>query len=274
MLINYVKNRPLIILLPLLVGQLAVLSLQVKDKEGTTLLKRSVLNVVSPLLLASHTVSSFVTRVSDEYVRVREVRNENQELKKQIADLTFQVQQNDALALKAKRLQAMLDLRQRIPFKTRAANVIGRTPSLMSFALILDRGAVDGVKKDSPIIVAEGVVGRVLNVLSNTCEAQVLLDFAAAAGALLARTRIQCVLNGRGGTLMKLNYLLNQEDVLVGDMVLTSGLDGIYPRDLPLGQVVRVANGESVFKEVDVLPMVNINQVEEVLILLDASPIP
>ena len=73
---------------------------------------------------------------------------------------------------------------------------------------------------------------------------------------------------------MKLNYLLNQEDVLIGDMVSTSGLDGIYPRDLPLGQVVRVAAGESVFKDVDVLPMVNINQVEEVLILLNASPVP
>ena len=73
---------------------------------------------------------------------------------------------------------------------------------------------------------------------------------------------------------MKLNYLSNQEDVLVGDMVSTSGLDGIYPRDLPLGQIVRVANGESVFKDIDVLPMVNVNQVEEVLILLDASPIP
>ena len=101
-----------------------------------------------------------------------------------------------------------------------------------------------------------------------------LLDYAAAAGALLTRTRVQCVLNGRGGPFMKLNYLLNQEDVLIGDMVSTSGLDGIYPRDLPLGQVVRVAAGESVFKDVDVLPMVNINQVEEVLILLDASPTP
>jgi rod shape-determining protein MreC len=274
MLINYVKNRPLIILLPLLIGQLAVLSLQVKDKEGTTLLKRTVLNVVSPFLLVSHSVNSFVTHVLDEYLRVREVRNENEELKKQIADLTFQAQQNGALALKTKRLQSLLDLRQRTSYKTRAANVIGRTPSLMSFALILDRGAADGVKKDNPVIVVEGIVGRVVNVLSNTCEVQVLLDFAAAAGALLARTRVQCVLNGRGGPLMKLNYLLNQEDVLVGDMVSTSGLDGIYPRDLPLGQIVRVANGESVFKDIDVLPMVNVNQVEEVLILLDASPIP
>jgi rod shape-determining protein MreC len=274
MLINYIKNRPLIVLLPLLIGQLAVLSLQVKDKEGTTLLKRTVLNVVSPFLLVSHTVSSFVTHVLDEYVRVREVRNENEELKRKLADLTFQAQQNAALAQKTKRLQSLLDLRQSTSFKTRTANVIGRTPSLMSFGLILDRGAADGVKKDNPVIVAEGVVGRVVYVMSNTCEVQALLDYAAAAGALVARTRVQCVLNGRGGLLMKLNYLLNHEDVLVGDMVSTSGIEGIYPMDLPLGQVVRVANGESVFKDVDVLPMVNVNQVEEVLILLDASPKP
>lgn len=274
MVIDYIKNRPLIVLLPLLIGQLAVLSLQVKDKEGTTLLKRSVLNVVSPFLLVSHTVTSFLSHVLDEYAYVREVRNENEELKKKISDLTFQSQQNGALALQTKQLQALLDLRQRTPFKTRSASVIGRTPSLMSFALILDRGAADGVEKDNPVIVPEGVVGRVVNVLTGTCEVQVLMDFAAAAGALLSRTRVQCVLNGRGGAIMKLNYLLNQEDILVGDLVSTSGLDRIYPRDLPLGQVVRVANGESVFKDVDVLPMVNINQVEEVLILLDASPTP
>ena len=274
MLTDYVKNRPLVILLPLLIGQLALLSLQVKDQEGTTLLKRSVLTCVSPFLLVSQTAGAFIGHVLDEYVRVREVRNENEELKKKIADLTFQVQQNSALAAKAQRLQAQLDLRQRLPFKTRTANVIGRTPSLMSFALILDRGSVDGVKKDSPVMVVEGIVGRVVNVLLHTCEAQVLLDSDAAAGALLARTRVQCVVRGRGGALMKLDYLLNQEDVQIGDLVLTSGLDGIYPRDLPLGQVVRVANGESVFKEIEVLSLVNINQVEEVLILLDAAPTP
>lgn len=269
---NTAKPRPIIVLLPLLVGQLALLSVQVKDREGSTLLRRSVLEVLSPFLVASHTGGEFVGRFWSEYVNLREVRNENEELRSQLAHLTLQSQQNTSLVLQARRLQATLDLRNRLPAKTRTANVIGRSPSFLSFTLLLDRGASDGVKKDNPVITMEGIVGRVLNVLPQTCEIQVVLDTDAAAGALLARTRIQGVLNGRGAPFLKLNYLLNQEDVQVGDLVVTSGLDGIYPKDLPLGQVVRVARGESVFKDIDVLPLVNFNRLEEVIILLETAP--
>jgi rod shape-determining protein MreC len=210
----------------------------------------------------------------NEYVNLREVRNENEALREKVSELMLLNQRQEATASEARRLQMILDLKTRTAGKNCAASVIARSPTFLSFTILLDRGSNQGVRKDNPVITTDGVVGRVVDTHASTCEVQVLVDSDAAAGAIISRTRIQGVLNGRGGLLLKLNYLLNQEDVQVGDLVVTSGLDNVYPKDLPLGRVVRVSPGESVFKEIEVFPLVNFNKLEEVLILLEAPSKP
>lgn len=274
MLSNAPKPRPLLVLLPLLVGHLALLSVQVKDVQGQSLLLRSFWQVISPLLLASHSVEHVLVESWDEYVDLRNLRSENSGLRKQIASLKLKALENRSLLQSAARLRSILKLGERLPFKYRVAQVISRSSSFLSFTIMLNRGSYDGVEVDNPVITLEGIVGRIITVFQHTSEVQVLLDLDAAAGAMLSRTRVQGILKGTGGPLLKLNYLLNQEDVQLGDLIVTSSLDSIYPKDFPLGKVVRVGFGEAGFKEIDVLPMVKFNRIEEVFILLKPSSAP
>jgi len=266
------KPHPLLVLISLLVVQLAVLSLQVKDSEGTTLLKKTTLQAISPFLLGAGLVEKILNTVWAEYINLREVRNENEALKDRIQQLILECNRNNALIRQAKQWQSLLELRGQLAFQTKPATIIGRSPSFLSFTIMIDRGTDDGIHKDDPVINADGVVGRVISVFPGTAEVHVLLDSDAAAGSLLSRTQLQGVTNGTGSAFLRLNYVLNQEDVQVGDKVVTSGLDSIYPKDLTIGRVVRTRQGESVFKEIDVLPAVDFNRMEAVLVLVNVRP--
>lgn len=266
------RFHPLFVLIPLLIGQLAILSLQVKDSEGSTLLKKTTLQILSPLLLGASSLERGIDQAWKEYIAVREVRNENEVLKEKIQSLTLDAEKNVSLLRQARQWQTLLELRDRLPFQTKTAHVIGRSPSFLSFTLIIDLGSDDGIHKDDPVIHVEGIIGRVIHVFNKTAEVHVILDTDAAAGILLPRTQLQGVANGTGTSLIRLNYILNQEDVQVGDVVLTSGLDNIYPKDLTVGRVLRVRPGESVFKEIEVFPSVDFNRLETVLVLINTKP--
>jgi rod shape-determining protein MreC len=270
-MIRLFKPHPLFVLIPLLIGQLALLSLQIKDSEGSTLLKRTTLQILSPLLLGASSLEKGIRYVWNEYIDVREVRNENEALKEKIQNLTLEAENNIALLRQARQWQTLLELRNRLPFQTKTAHIVGRSPSFLSFTLMIDLGTENGIQKDDPVIHVEGIIGRVINVFSKTAEVHVILDTDAAAGILLPRSQLQGVANGTGTSLLRLNYILNQEDVQIGDVVLTSGLDNIYPKDLTVGRVLRVRQGESVFKEIDVFPSVDFNRLETVLVLVNTK---
>lgn len=273
-MVKLFRPHPLIVLIPLLVAQLAILSLQVKDSEGTTLLRRTTLLTISPFLRGANAIESLLRAVWGEYVNLREIRNENELLKEKIQSMTLESNRVLSVLRQANQWQSLLGLRSQLPFQTKTAGIIGRSPSFLSFTLMIDRGAEDGVRKDDPVINTDGVVGRVISVFPKTAEVHVILDSDAAAGSLLSRTQLQGVINGTGTSFLRLNYVLNQEDVQVGDKVATSGLDNVYPKDLTIGRVVRVRQGETVFKEIDVLPTVDFTRLESVLVLVHLRPKP
>jgi rod shape-determining protein MreC len=176
-------------------------------------------------------------------------------------------------AQEAERLRELLALRQEIPMDTLAARVVGRDGVPWFRSLTIDKGEADGVALDAPVMSPTGVVGRVFAVGPHAARVQVLLDRDGGAGVLLDRSRVPGVVSGQvsgpeaGAEDLVLKYVPERADVVVGDVVVTSGLDGIYPKGLVVGRVRFIGKGSSLFRDIRVEPSARFDRLEELLVV-------
>jgi rod shape-determining protein MreC len=206
------------------------------------------------------------------YVALRDVRVENDELRRQMSELQIRLQQQRALADRSRQLERLLELRDRAPLETTAAAVIGAGASPEFRTMTVDKGSGDGLRSDMAVLAPQGVVGRIITPSTRAAKVQLLIDRSAAAGALIDRSRAQGVVIGSGeADRMRMDYVAENADVQVGDLVVTSGIDGIYPKGFAIGRVERVERGSSGFSAIDVRPTVDFSALEEVLVVL--SPV-
>ena len=168
-----------------------------------------------------------------------------------------------------KRLRKLLNLKEHSIYEGLASSVIAREPSNWFHALLLNRGEEGGIKKNSVVITPEGLVGRVIKVNKNSSQVLLITDPGSEIGALVQKTRIQGVIQGRKRDLI-LKYLPLEADVSEGDLVITSGLEGgLFPKGLAIGRVKKIESPhpqELVWK-IMVIRAVNLSSLEEVLIL-------
>jgi len=209
------------------------------------------------------------------YVGLRDVREENVELNLEIADLRLEIQTQRALAQQTRNLERLLELRQTVALPTLSARVIAADSTPYFRTLTIDRGRRDGVRRDLAVIAPDGVVGRVVGSPGpRAAQVQLLVDRNAAAGALIERTRDSGVIVGTDdSTLLKLEYVSNLVDVRVGDEIVTSGIDGIYPKGFRIGVANQVTDGFGLYQQISVSPVVEFSQIEDVLVVLDAQAI-
>ena len=209
------------------------------------------------------------------YVGLRDVREENVELNLEIADLRLEIQTQRALAQQTRNLERLLELRQTVALPTLSARVIAADSTPYFRTLTIDRGRRDGVRRDLAVIAPDGVVGRVVGSPGpRAAQVQLLVDRNAAAGALIERTRDSGVIVGTDdSTLLKLEYVSNLVDVRVGDEIVTSGVDGIYPKGFRIGVANQVTDGFGLYQQISVSPVVEFSQIEDVLVVLDAQAI-
>ncbi len=168
-----------------------------------------------------------------------------------------------------KRLRRLLNLKEHSIYEGLASSVIAREPSNWFNALLLDKGEERGVKKDSVVITPGGLVGRVIKVNKNSSQALLITDPGSEIGALVQRTRIQGVIQGKKRDLI-LKYLPLEADVREEDLILTSGLEGgLFPKGLAIGRVKKIESPhpQDLFLKIIVIPEVNLSSLEEVLIL-------
>jgi rod shape-determining protein MreC len=170
-----------------------------------------------------------------------------------------------------RRLSSVLELAEQIPGDPIVAEVIGLDASAWFRTITVNRGTAHGVALNAPVIAAGGLVGRVISIGSDVAQIQLLTDRDCSVGALLARTRARGVVAGSGEqaspTGLTLNYVSNLEEVVEGDLIVTSGMDGIYPKGIAIGRVASVRNGPRLFKLVTVEPAANLDRLEEIFIL-------
>lgn len=207
--------------------------------------------------------------VWEHYFFLVSAAKENDALKKA---LNLAVERNNQcieIELANSRIRKFFDFRKTKSEEVLAAEVIGKDPSSWFRTIIIDKGKAEGVKKGFPVVVPEGIAGQVVDVSSHYSKVLLIVDRNSAVDALVQRTRARGIIKGESVDRYIFNYVLRKNDVKVGDMVVSSGLDGVYPKGLRIGNVSEVIKRNSgIFQDVAVIPTVDFEKLEEVLIIL------
>jgi rod shape-determining protein MreC len=260
------------ILVGLVLLHLVVISHQVDGGSGASLLQRLVFAVLSPFQEAVAAAVRGVARTWTGYLDLRGVREKNQRLEERLSILETLLQEKQHKARESERLRELLQLRADLPHKTIVAEVIAREGMPWFRSITINKGRDAGVALEAPVISPTGVVGRVIAVGPRAARVQLLQDRDSGAGVLIERSRVKGVVAGQVGFAesnsgdLVMKYVPEMADVVVGDVVLTSGQDRIYPKGLVVGRVHFVSPG-SLFKEVLVEPSARFDQLEEVLVV-------
>jgi len=264
------RQRTGILFGAVMIGHLILISAQVQSKSGVPVLEGITFGVFSRIQGGA---AGFFRGVGDtwrSYVGLRGVRVENEALRQQIAALEVKLQEQQALASRAERLQGLLDLRESTTLPTIAAEVIAANPNPGLMTVTVNRGSADGVQADMAVIAPKGLVGRVVGpVAARAARVQLIVDRNAAVGAVSERTRAGGMAVGvDGDPPLAMELVSNLADVAVGDLIVASGADGIYPRGFVIGTVEKSERGPSLHRLIALRPAVDFSSLENVLIVL------
>ncbi|MGD0290146.1 MAG: rod shape-determining protein MreC [Candidatus Binataceae bacterium] len=208
-----------------------------------------------------------------DYFDLVNVRGENAELRKQVAVLEGQRTRLAELEVENRHLSDLLELRDALAMRAVAARVIGADATEQSRTLILSAGSRGGLRRDLPVVSTEGVVGKLIAVAPNVSRVLLINDHNSGLDAFDQRSRARGIIAGLLNGELTMKYVDRSEDVKPGDAVVTSGMDGIFPRGLLVGQVTRVSQeGPGLFLNVDIRPAANFRKLEQVLILTQQPP--
>jgi rod shape-determining protein MreC len=269
-----IRRRSGYIFLAVMIGHVILISAQVNSRSGVPVLEAVTFGVFAEAQRGLSTGVSGLRRMWNRYVWLRGVETENADLRRQLDEVRVQYQERHALADHARQLEELLALRDRSNLQTVAAEVIAASASPDFRTLTIDKGTSQGLKADMAVIAAAGVVGRIVVPSAGAAKVQLLIDRNAAAGALIERSRAQGVAVGGGDDeRVRLDYVSEASDVVVGDLVVTSGIDGIYPKGFTLGHVDSVEKNGPAYKRITIKPAVNFSSLENVLVVLTAVPI-
>ena len=267
-----IRQRSGYLFLAVILGHILLISAQVNSRSGVPVLEAVTFGIFSEVQRGVTTGLSGVRRVWGTYVGLRQTQTENEELKRQLAEAQIALQAQRALADRARGLEKLLELKDRVTLQTTAAEIIGAAASLEFRTVTIDKGTRDGLRPDMPIISPAGVVGRVVIPSARSAKVQLLVDRNAAAGALIERSRAQGVVVGIGEDRLRLENVSEAADIVVGDTIVTSGIEGIYPKGFVIGRVDVVEKSGPAYKRITVKPAVDFSSLEEVLVVTTPMP--
>lgn len=212
----------------------------------------------------------FARDLWNHYFFLVSVAKENDKLKKAISYAVEEHNRSSELNLANIRLRNLLDFQKSMNHQVLAAEVIGKDPSPWYKTIIIDKGKDDGVKKGMAVVIPEGVAGQVMDVSTHYSKVLLIIDPNSAVDAVVQDTRARGIIKGESWGRCLFKYVLRKDDVRVGVRVVSSGLDGVYPKGLGVGHVSEVIRKNSgIFQEVTVIPFVDFEKLEEVLVVLN-----
>jgi rod shape-determining protein MreC len=263
-----IRQRTAVLFVAVLLGHVLLISAQVNSRGGVPLLEVVTFGAFAEVQRGAAAITGGVRNAWNGYVNLRGVRAQNEQLARQLAELQVQYQQEHALAARTRQLERLLGFQHQIAIKTVPASVIGAGASPDFRTATIDRGTGAGVGANMAVIAPTGVVGRVVTPTAHASKVQLLIDRNAGAGALVERSRAQGIIVGSGEELLRMEYVSGIADVKTGDTIVTSGLEGIYPKGFVIGTVESVNPGTGMYKTIRVRPAVDINRLEEVLVVV------
>jgi len=227
---------------------------------------------VAPFQSAVTHSARFVRNMWTHYFFLVSAAKENDDLKISYGRATEKINQLKEIEHSNLRLRNLLNFQETQSVNALAAEVIAKDPSPWFKSIIIDKGRADGIEKGRPAVIAEGIVGQVVEVSPHHSKVLLVTDRNSAVDALVQRTRSRGVVKGESTELCQLQYVLRKHDIRVGDIVISSGLDGVFPKGLRIGRISGVVRPNSgIFQEVDITPYVDFEKLEEVLVILDQS---
>jgi len=262
----------------LVVAHIILISTQAKTGKGVSFLDSLIFGSFAEVQRTTTTGVSAVQETWQNYFALQQIRQENEALKEELAQLRIAMQREADTAAQARSLQTLLELKEELPFKTTGARVIGGGASPEFRTITIDKGSDDGLRANMAVIAPSGVVGRIIQPSSRAAKVQLLIDTDAAAGAIVERSRAQGIVVGTK-TGYRLDYVPSSADIKVGDRVVTSGIEGIFPeskhpidgqysRGFVIGHIESMERGAGQYVNVVVRPAVDFTSLDAVLVVL------
>lgn len=263
-------RRTLVLFLVLSFGHLLLMSVQVQTRSEMPLLQAAAFGVFAGIQHVTAGIADMGRSFWSNYVALRGVVAENDALQKQVLALQGQLQAQAAIASHARDLERLLKLQQSLVVPTMAARVIAGDPAPGAFTITIDRGSADGVEPNMAVIGDAGVIGRVINrPTAHAAQVQLLIGRTAGAGAITEQSEaVGPIRGGAGNPPLEMEYVDLLAEVQVGERVLTSGLDGIFPRGFVIGTVERAVKGSGIYSEIAVRPAMDFSNIHVVLVIL------
>lgn len=267
---DVIERRPTLLLLVVLGLLFVLMSFSTRTRyigETRTMFERTVMTIFSPVPRAVNWAGQSTSDAFHGYLDMRRSINENVELHRQVTLLT-----KENLVLRQTqgdlaRLRSLVNYTEELPFSTTMADIIMLDTSGRFKSVVINRGSDAGIEVNDPIVSASGLIGRVVLTTKDMSKVQLITDNNSSVGSLLARTRRQGVVRGDGAGGAALDHIPALADVKPGDVVLTAGIDGIYPKGIPVGTVTKVDEGKGLTKPILVRPAVDFGTIEEVIVL-------
>jgi len=262
--------RLLIFIILLLLFALVLMSLRAKQRKGVEFFDALLMEICSPFQKASTLVIKTVQGTFQQYIFLVNLEKENRALKKRIAELEEENHRIKEMKLANERLRQLLSFREKNSPSMIGAEVIGQDPSSWFKSITIDRGERDGVKKGMAVISPAGVIGQILKTAPHYATVLLITDYSSAIDSIVERTRAKAIVEGKGENRCRLKYLLRADEVALGDVVVTSGLGGNFPKGLMVGEIKKVdKKGHGVFQFAELIPSVDMTQLEEVFIIME-----
>lgn len=262
------KNRMMFLGVLLVLVALLWYSVSLREKQESNFLERIALLVTSPL---QYVFDSSIEGVADAWIHyfyLVDTAAENEKLLEQNRNLNESLTQLEEVRLENQRLKRLLEFKEDQDVATLPARVIAEDASSWFRTVMIDKGTKHGVVEGLPVVVAEGVVGRVVRVSSKASRVLLITDASSAVASLIQDNRARGICRGQGEALT-FDFVLRQEEVHVGDRVVTSGMGGVFPKGLVIGTVKDFDRKEfGLFQAVTVNPAVDFSHLEEVLVML------
>lgn len=262
-------NRPTLFIVLLVVIALFFLLFNLRNPYTTGPVQEGVFSLSSVIHKTANTVFSFPVDLWKKYIYLLNTEEKNRLLVEQNNSLR---QENILLreaAMANKRLRDLLGFKEKPPLQLLAAEVVSVDTSLYFKTVFIDKGENDGVEKDCAVITPSGVVGKIFKTSPSSSMVMLLIDQNFALDTLIQNTRTRAVVEGLGTSKCRLKYVLSSEPISQGNLVVSSGLEGVFPKGLLIGEITRVT-GESgaIFHDITVKPMVAFDKIEEVFVVL------
>jgi rod shape-determining protein MreC len=277
-----IRQRTGWLFVAVVVAHIILISVQAKTGTGATIFRSVIFGAFAEVQRTTDGGVSAVKGTWEDYFALQTIRRENEALKEEVVKLRIAMQREGEAAEQSRTLQRMLQFKDELPFTTTGARVIGGSASTEFRTITIDKGTEDGLQADMAVIAPQGVVGRIIQPTPRAAQVQLLIDTDAAAGALVERSRAQGIIVGTK-TGYRLEYVPSSADIKIGDRVVTSGTEGIfpefsgdidgqYPRGFVIGHIRSLQRGAGQFENVVVEPTVDFTSLETVLVVLTPSP--